>query len=517
MKYKRFFMVMLVMILLASFSALFPSLLLLLWERQDVTLTWRRVLLLVLVLIGSKVLSILLTVFREKFAQNYNEHNFRSMLHESLEMDYDSILQMGPANILDRISDSVNKIYTYMTGDYIKIWSGVITLLMCLALTATVNISLAALLLSMIPLNYFGFKMLNQELAKRSLELSRQTSEGFQEILSYTQQVDYLKQTADYEPVFHAISPSIDKLYRSMARVNVYAQSASGCLRGINDVVNSFILMTILYNFFNAGLGAYTVMMTAFILPLYFSNLSTIVNAQLNRTGFQVAEAYQAELAAHKETTGDKQISTIHSIQYDVDELVIQGKTIPFHAHGVLEKGDIVQICGPSGCGKSTFAKTLLKFRPVDQVQINGIAIADLDNFSLRSKVEYLSQNVPIFSGTLGENLFLTCGRTDETEAYFCKEPLLQTVFAAKNFDSKILEGGANLSGGEKQKVALARSLASHPDVLILDEVCSNIDQAAAETIYHRLNMERNTRITIIISHDDLPDGLVNKKINYEI
>lgn len=514
MKYKKFFTVMLTMVLLASISALIPSLFLIAWEQQSQILSWERILFLISIIAASKIMTIGVTIFREHYAREFNERNFRSMLIGSLQMDYDSIITIGPANILERISDSVNKIYFYVTGDYISVWASVITIICCLALTASINLWLAVLLFIMLPVNYFGYRILNKELAKRSKELSEQTSEGFQEILSYVQQVDYIKQTADHTALFHALSPSIDKLYRSMARVNVYAQSASEGLQGLNDIVKNFILMTAVYNFFTESLGPYTLILTSIILPLYFSKLGAIVGAKLNQNGFKVAQDFQKELHSHKEPNGTKPISEITSIQYAVNELRVQDKAIPFRAFGSLQKGDIAQLCGPSGCGKSTFAKALLKFRPLSGVEYNGIPISEIDNQQLRSRVEYLSQNVPIIRGTLSDNLFLNCECTKNAQRRFQCEPMLQSIFATKTLDTEIWEGGANLSGGEKQKIALARALSSSADVLILDEVCSNIDKEAANSIYQCLERERNKRITIIISHDELPEGLVNIKIN---
>lgn len=252
----------------------------------------------------------------------------------------------------------------------------------------------------------------------------------------------------------------------------------------MNDVVRTFILMTIVYRFFSNDSSPYTLIMTSIILPLYFSKLGAIVGAKLNQTGFNVST------------------------------LCVQGKKIPFDAHCSLKKGDIAQVCGPSGCGKSTFVKALLKFRPIDGVTYNDIPISDIDNQTLRQHVEYLSQNVPIIQGTLHDNLFLNTAPTKEMETRFLHEPLLQSIFATKSFESKILEGGANLSGGEKQKIAFARALFSSADVLILDAVCSDIDREAANAIYECLQRERNQRITILISHEQVPEGLVNVKIN---
>ena len=514
MRYRRFFVLMLLMILLQSISSLLPALFLLAWQRQNQILSWKQIMLLIAITSGSTMLTIGLTFFREHYAKSFNEQNFRSMLSDALHMDYDTILTMGPANILERISDSVNKIYSYMTGDYIDIWASIITIIACLILTASIAPWIAALLLIMVPVNYWSYRMLNKELAIRSKELSEQTSQGFQEILSCVQQVDYMKQTADHSVILCMLSPSIEKLYKSMARINVYAQSSSAGLRGLNDVVRTFILMTIVYRFFSNASGPYTLIMTSIILPLYFSRLGAIVRAKLNQTGFKVASDYQKELLLHKETNGPVPLSEISTVSFDVSSLCVQGKTIPFDAHCSLKKGDIVQVCGPSGCGKSTFAKALLKFRPIDGVTYNDIPISEIDNRTLRRRVEYLSQNVPIIQGTLHDNLFLNTAPTKEMETRFLHEPMLQSIFATKSFDSKILEGGANLSGGEKQKIALARALSSSADVLILDEVCSNIDKKAASAIYECLRRERSKRITIMISHEWIPEGLVNVKIN---
>ena len=91
---------------------------------------------------------------------------------------------------------------------------------------------------------------------------------------------------------------------------------------------------------------------------------------------------------------------------------------------------------------------------------------------------------------------------------------MLQSVLSHKSLDDEILEGGANLSGGEKQKIAIVRALLSEPQILILDEVCSNIDWQTSQEIYSMLKKDADKRITIIIAHGELPEGLINVDIN---
>ncbi len=90
----------------------------------------------------------------------------------------------------------------------------------------------------------------------------------------------------------------------------------------------------------------------------------------------------------------------------------------------------------------------------------------------------------------------------------------MKSILQDKTMDTEILEAGANLSGGEKQKIAVARALKSEADVLILDEICSNIDKASSDEIYERIRREREKYITFIITHDELPEGLANVELN---
>ena len=125
--------------------------------------------------------------------------------------------------------------------------------------------------------------------------------------------------------------------------------------------------------------------------------------------------------------------------------------------------------------------------------------------------MNYLSQNVPIVKGTLRENLFFNIKWDKEREEKLKHEPILQSILANKNMDSLIDENGTNLSGGEKQRIALARALYDDVDVIILDEVTSNIDKESAEVILKRIMSGNEQKIIFIISHDSMPESYANK------
>lgn len=505
---------MMAIAILMSLVALITPLFLTVWGKEQTSLTTQRVLMLLLIMLASQGFSLLFTVLRERFAKDYNKTNLCALLSHILKMDYDQQIEQGAMNLLEKALLSVNSIYAFMTGDNIKIWSSTLIALACLILLSLINLWLALLLALLIPINYLGYRFLNQELARRCQRMQEDTSAGFQEMLSCLQQTDYLKQSATHGPLMAFLEPSLEKTYGSMARVNAFAQSASGLLSGINDIARNFSLVFLVYRFSLGQSSPYALMLFTILLPLYFSGINAITNANLRKKEYEVALSFQNEVQNNIESDGHQPLKKIEQISLDLKCLHLPGFTLPFYAKGTYQKGDIIQVLGSSGSGKSSFAKALLKFRKQEGILINGEPLSSLKNADLRQHIEYLSQNVPIIKGSLRDNLFFNLPWSKQAEDAFMKAPILQSVLNNKTMDTQITEGGANLSGGEKQKIALARALLQARDVLVLDEVCSNIDQASTDAIYEQLEKQREQRICFVITHESLPKGLANAVIN---
>lgn len=509
-EYRKFFITMLALILLVSFTSMITPVFLQLCDSFHIALTSKILLILAVVIVLSKLFGILVLIFRERFAEAFNKRNCADMLRDMLHMNYDAITKDGPTALFERISMSVNDIYNFMTGGFINICSGTAELATTLVLIGLADWRISLCLLLLIPLNYGGYKLLNKELTRRSLVLQEDTSASFQEIISYLQQVDSIKQLSGYDCLLQKLQPSVNKSYRSMASINVFAQSVSAGLSGLNDIARNFSMIYLAWRFATMQAGAYSLILLTTVLPLYFSALSKVVHANVNRQSFDTAMNFWKSLRESRETDGERTLQNVDDISLSVSKIPVPGKEIAFPVRGRLKKGDIAQICGESGAGKSSFAKALVKFRACEGIFINGIPLRQIQNSSLRGHVEYIPQTVPIVRGTLRDNLFLLQPWTPELEQKAKADPILKTILQNKTLNSEILEGGTNLSGGEKQKIAIVRALMTEADVLILDEVCSNIDAASSEAIYERIALDRNKRIVFVISHDRLPDGFAN-------
>ncbi|PKK40328.1 hypothetical protein ABB02_00377 [Clostridiaceae bacterium JG1575] len=331
--------------------------------------------------------------------------------------------------------------------------------------------------------------------------------------MSFVNEPDYYKQLPNYEQILNGMLPATERIYGSMAKVNEFAQSASSALKGIGTISQTIMMMLIIYFFYQGKVSPFVLMASTIILPMYFNAVTTITNSNIQRTDYNVAKDLHKRILEYAEKDGTVTLGAVESIDLHVSELRVADNVFPFEANATLRKGDVGQVFGASGKGKSTFAKNLVRFRNVNGVQINDTELGKYTLSSLRHKIEYISQNIPIIRGTLRDNIMFG-KKTSLSDQELMGNPILQTLFVSKTLDTEILEREANLSGGEKQKIALARALLNDPEILVLDEICSNIDAETSEEIYHMLDVGRANRITIVITHDKLPEGFVNVKIN---
>ena len=188
------------------------------------------------------------------------------------------------------------------------------------------------------------------------------------------------------------------------------------------------------------------------------------------------------------------------SFAYDAKRPIL--KDISF----TVPAGKTVAVVGPSGAGKSTLARLLFRFYDVSQgeISINGQNIAEVTQDSLRRAIAIVPQDTVLFNDTIFYNI--QYGRQDASRDEVISAAKLAQVatFIEKlpdGYDTMVGERGLKLSGGEKQRVALARSILKAPPILLLDEATSALDTGTEREIQFALNSVMKTRTTLVIAH----------------
>lgn len=171
-------------------------------------------------------------------------------------------------------------------------------------------------------------------------------------------------------------------------------------------------------------------------------------------------------------------------------------------------------IIGPSGCGKTTLIRCLNGLNKIDSgnIFLNGVKISNIDDVALKSKVGMVFQNYNLFPHlTVRENVslaprLLKMGNEKEID------DLVKRLLSEVNIINKIDSYPSKLSGGEKQRVAIARTLATKPEVILLDEPTSALDPATINDFISLLNELSKTTTIVVVSHEmDLIKSFADK------
>ena len=176
--------------------------------------------------------------------------------------------------------------------------------------------------------------------------------------------------------------------------------------------------------------------------------------------------------------------------------------------HGInmeFPTGSFTSIVGESGCGKSTITAVLMGRNKgyTGSVTIGGKELSEINESSLMEKITYIGHQSYLFKGTVRDNLLMGCPSAADKELWEVLERVNLSAFLkeAEGLETKVLEKASNLSGGQCQRLALARALLHNSPVYIFDEATSNIDVASENDIMREIRALAKTKTVILISH----------------
>lgn len=281
----------------------------------------------------------------------------------------------------------------------------------------------------------------------------------------------------------------------SVMDIVAYAGSAVGVVIAIIQVKNGTITLP----------QAFLIIMLAadFFLPLRL--LGSFFHVAMNGMAasdklFKLLDTKEDEHGAEipENLDGDIEIKDL-SFSYDGEKTVLNDISVTFKKH------ELISIVGESGCGKSTLASLLCGTTKgyIGSITIGGVEIKDIDEKTLMNNITAVNFNSYIFAGTVRENMLIADkSASDEKMIEALKMVNLWSFLSEQDgLDTKLNQQGSNFSGGQRQRLAIARALLHNTPIYVFDEVTSNIDAESENDIMTVIHNMAKIKTVILISH----------------
>jgi ATP-binding cassette, subfamily B, bacterial len=309
------------------------------------------------------------------------------------------------------------------------------------------------------------------------------------------------------------LNSTTDKILKLELKKIKYLRSLSFIQGTFVNFLRTSILFLMLYLIFTQRISVgqfFSLFIYSFFIFGPLQELGNVVNTwretEASLENFETILALQPEPRPEHPVT----IGPLQTLQFDDVEFQHQSANRPAlqNISFDVSRGETIAFVGPSGSGKTTLVKLLVGlYRPhTGHIYYNGTREDEIGIDGLRERIGFVTQDAQLFSGSIRENLLFVSPHATDAE---CMDVLRQASVdsllarAEKGLDTVIGEGGVKVSGGEKQRLSIARALLRKPQLLVFDEATSSLDSLTEEEISQTIREVASSRdaITILIAH----------------
>ena len=349
------------------------------------------------------------------------------------------------------------------------------------------------------------YKKINEEQMQQSSILNSEIIEGLRA-------VETIKGNANEDIELESIEREYIKLLRISYREGMLSNvqgTISSVISGVGNLVMLYVgIMQVINN--SLTLGSYMAFMT---LAGYFMDpIGNLVSLQLSIQEANISMKRLSEIMDYeREQQSERQYQEITQIDGDIKLNHVTfgyGNRKPAldDVSFTIEKGQKVALVGASGSGKSTIAKLLLKYYEPQSgdITIDGMDISEYRNDDIRRAVSYVPQNIELFSKSIYDNIRVTRQSATLDEVREAAKAADAHEFIKRlpmQYYTYLEEAGNGLSGGEKQRIALARAFLKENQFYIMDESTSNLDFATENIIFDMIYNKFRKKTMLIIAH----------------
>lgn len=484
---------------------------------MDKTIFIRGIGLLLLTFIGVALVSRIAKNFQDYFTnvitQKIGTEIYSDSVRHSLSLPYNVFEDRRSGELLQKMQKARTDFQTLISGLINMVFVSFIGLMFVIIYAFFVHWSIGVSFILVIPLIGGFIFLISRKIRKAQTDIVKESAELAGSTTETIRNIELVKSLGLEKQEIERLNKVNERILELELKKVKLVRTLSFIQGTLINAVRTLLLFLMLWLLFykNISVGEF---FTLFIYSFFiFGPLGEISNIV---TQYQESKASSGQLEEILNTKPEdkkeerKKIDKINSIKFKNLGFDYNSKTdILKDVNIEISNGESVAFVGLSGSGKTTLIKILLGlYQPKKgQLLINNLNMKDVDYDLLRKKIGFVSQETQLFSGTIRENLLFVNPNATERECLDAMKMAAASSIldrAEKGIDTKIGENGIKLSGGEKQRLAIARALLRNPELIIFDEATSNLDSLTEKEItktIKEISKIKSELITIIVAH----------------
>lgn len=411
-------------------------------------------------------------------------------------------LQKVRADVERLINASINTLFTTLVG-----------VVFVFVYSINVHWLIAPVFFAAVPILGFISSLLSRKIKQLQKVIVKETTALAGTTTESLRNIELVKSLGIGEQEINRLNSTTDKILELELKKVKYIRTLSFFQGTSVNFLRTSILFFMLYLIFTGEIqiGQFiTLMFYSFFIFGPLQSLGDIIN--IYREAEVSLENFETVLKLPKESkpANPIKLGNISSLRFEEVNFQHQSSRTPAlqEISFDVKKGETIAFVGPSGSGKTTLVKLLVGlYKPHNgKIYYNEIPGEQLDFDELRNQIGFVTQDTQLFSGTIRENLLFVNPTAEDQECLVVLEKAAAQslmIRADKGLDTVIGEGGVKVSGGEKQRLSIARALLRKPNLLVFDEATSALDSLTEEDITETIKEISLSKhlITILIAH----------------
>jgi ATP-binding cassette subfamily B protein len=451
--------------------------------------------------------------FINTVTQKVGANLYSDGIRHSLELPYETFEDQRSGETLGKLQKVRTDVEKLITLGINILFQSIIALIFISVYAFSVHWMVMPLFLITGPLIGYVSSVLSKKIKTIQIEIVKESTGLAGSTTESLRNIELVKSLGLAEQEIAHLNATTEKILKLELKKVRYVRSMAFVQGTCVNLLRMLMVVVLIYLIYEGKITIgqfYSLNIYSFFLFNPLQEIGNVVNtyreAEVSLQNFEQVLSIPSE----KKPANPKAISSIQELKFDHVSFKHQSATtealdgITFSVKG----GETIAFVGPSGAGKSTLVKLLVGlYRPKKgQVYYNGEPSDAIDFDQLRKKIGFVTQDTQLFSGSIRENLlFVNPNATDEQCMEVLDKAACQSLLARadKGLDSLIGEGGVKVSGGEKQRLSIARALLRDPNLLVFDEATSALDSLTEEEISETIrSLSVDTEhLTILIAH----------------